>query len=104
MDDILSQIKSSESEEGECCQEIMADLSEIELDLDVIESKVDDCCSETHSMLEEIMLKIGLPVGGSVLPFEKIPEAVEFISDNLPAMTLIAVFSLLAMWITRNNA
>ncbi|MBD3206370.1 hypothetical protein GF319_08505 [Candidatus Bathyarchaeota archaeon] len=49
------------------------------------------------------MTKIGLPVGGSMLPLEKIPEAVEFVSDNLPAMTLIAVFSLLAMWITRKN-
>jgi hypothetical protein len=51
-------------------------------------------------MLEEIMIKIGLLVCGSMLPFEKIPEAVEFVSDNLLVITLIVLFSLLAIFIT----
>jgi hypothetical protein len=38
-----------------------------------------------------------------MLPFDKIPEAEGFISDNLLAVTLISVFSLIAIWITRKN-
>jgi hypothetical protein len=58
---------------------------------------------ETNSMLEEIMTKIGLLVGGSMLHFEKIPEMAKFVSDNLPARLPIRLVNFRFFYIYMNK-
>jgi len=102
-DDILYKIELMEPGDGGCCNETQEDLDKIKVKIDELETQLDDCCNTTHSKLDDILRKLGLPVGGGLLPF-KLPEALEFVSDNIQAVALLALFSLVALWVTRKQS
>ena len=72
-----------------------------------INDKIGEPSSTVFSSLEEISTKLdmvlkrlGLPVGGSMLPIEELKLVLEVITENLYAMIVLAIFGIIVTWVS----